>query len=480
MLRVIKRNIEGRRQTLINPKIIVAGASGYIGKALIPKLLEKFPTAEITALSRTQQHSSDPRIIWKPCDLFSLKSIEDAIPLKADLAFYLVHSMSSTAHLDQGSFADYDLILADNFARAVSQTRIMQLTYLGGLIPDEKVLSLHLQSRLEVEETFTQHKLPTTVFRAGLILGEAGSSFQILLKLVKRLPFMICPGWTQNLTTPVDLTTVLESLVSSALEQKHVNRIYDLAGCQPLTYMQMMKETALELRKKRYFFSVPFFTPTLSRLWVSLITNTPRNLVYPLIESLEYPMVARDSHLYSREWILLKYSDLLAKASLNTHSGSSLFQFKAQRKTVRSVQRLPLPKGKNAEWIKEKYIHWLPRFLSPLIKVNLSGSKVLFTLFSKKLVLLELELSEARSSADRQLLYIKSGFLVADKNKGRLEFRVVLNRRFILAAIHDYNPKLPWFIYKYTQARLHLFIMRAFKSYLIYLVANRDLPRYQQ
>ncbi len=252
-----------------NPQIVVAGASGYIGKALIPQLLEKFPNAKITALSRSRQESLDSRIEWRACDLFSLKSLEEAMPSKVDLALYLVHSMGPTSHLDQGSFADYDLILADNFARAIQKLEIQQLIYLGGLIPETKELSLHLQSRLEVEETFAQYKLPATVFRAALIFGDAGSSTQILLKLVKRLPVMICPRWTQNLTTPVDLPTVLNAICAASLVATHFNRIYDLAGCQPLTYMDMMKQTALRIGKKRFFFKVPFFTPTLSRLWVS-------------------------------------------------------------------------------------------------------------------------------------------------------------------------------------------------------------------
>lgn len=448
------------------PQIVIAGASGYIGKAIIPRILEKFPDAEITALSRSQQSSDDPRVSWKACDLFSLKSLESTLPKKIDLALYLVHSMGPTAQLDQGSFADYDLILADNFAGALKNHNIKQLIYLGGLIPETPKLSLHLQSRLEVEETFSQYSVPTTVFRAALILGEAGSSFQILLKLVKRLPIMICPKWTQSLTTPVDLNTVLTAMTSSALEPKHYNKVYDLAGCTPLSYMQMMQETARKIGKKRIFLSVPFFTPTLSRLWVCLITNTPKTLVYPLVQSLEHPMVARTSHLFSTEWSKRTYFDLLQNASLKTHSASSLFQFRAQRKTVRSVQRLPLPVGKNAEWIMDQYLRWLPKYLAPLIKVTLSGDIVRLSFFMDKPVLLELSLDHERSHSERQLLYINKGLLVAKNNRGRLDFRVVLNRKFVLAAIHDYTPSLPWFIYKYTQAAVHLLVMKAFARYL--------------
>lgn len=448
-------------------EIVVAGASGYIGRALIPRLLEKFPDCTITALSRSRQDSDDPRVHWKACDLFSLKSIEEAIPARVDLAFYLVHSMGPTAQLDQGSFADYDLLLADNFALAISKVKVQQLIYLGGLLPDSrKGLSLHLQSRLEVEETFAQHSLPTTIFRAGLILGEHGSSFQILLKLVKRLPVMLCPKWTQNLTTPVDLTSVLTALVSASLESKHYNRIYDLAGCRPISYMTMMQETGRRLKLRRKFVPVPFFTPTLSRLWVTLITNTPKALVYPLVESLKHEMVARPDHLFAPELAQREYFDLLDKAEMKTHSGKHSSVFQAQRKTVRSVQRLPLPKGKTAAWVKDQYMEWLPLFLRPLIGVRIQNSSVAFSIFGRWPVMLYLDFSEERSTPDRQLFYIIKGWLVAEENRGRLEFRVALNRRYVIAAIHDYRPALPWFIYKYTQALLHSLVMHAFARHL--------------
>jgi uncharacterized protein YbjT (DUF2867 family) len=457
---------EGTDRKLNNPvTILVAGASGYIGKSLIPELLSKFSNVKIIALSRSAQPSSDKRVQWVACDLFSLKSIEESAPAQVDAAFYLVHSMGPTAQLDQGSFADYDLILADNFAKALKNRNLKHLVYLGGLVPETKALSLHLQSRLEVEEIFAQHQLPTTTFRAGLILGEAGSSFQILLKLVKRLPIMICPAWTQTLTTPVDLATVISALAKAALDPTHIGKIYDLAGCQPLTYIHMMRETARRLGLRRYFLTVPFFTPTLSRLWVSLITNSSKDLVYPLIESLEHAMVARGSHQFTSDSTRFSYFDLLDKVNMKTVYGGSLFQFRVRRKTVRSVQRMSLPPGKNAVDVNAEYFNWLKRVTSPLIRVVKIDDKIKLLLLGK-IKLLELNLIAERSSDDRHLMRIQGGLLVIDEKPGRFEFRVVLNRRFVLAAIHDYRPTLPWFIYKYTQAVLHLFVMRRFAKHL--------------
>ncbi len=449
-----------------SPSIIIAGASGYIGRAIIPKLLEKFPRAQIIALSRTQQKSDDQRITWRACDLFSLKSIEEAVPLKVDLALYLVHSMGPTAQLDQGTFADYDLLLADNFARMMRKANIKQMIYLGGLIPEKSELSLHLQSRLEVAETFAQYQLPTTVFRAGLIIGAEGSSFQILLKLVKRIPIMICPLWTRALTVPVDLHTVLTAITSTALGSEHIGRTYDLAGCQPLTYIQMMQETARRLGIRRYFIAVPFFTPTLSRLWVRLITNTSKKLVYPLIDSLEHSMVARPTHLFVNASTDRTYFELLESAFLKTRPSGSFFHFSVQRKTVRSVQRLYLPKGKDAAWVKEEYLAWLPRELTPGLEVISDGDTTSILLRFFRLKLLVLKINFERSNRDRQLFYIIDGLLASGEKRGRLEFRVVLNRRFVLAAIHDYRPSLPWFIYKFTQAKVHLLVMRGFAKHL--------------
>lgn len=447
-------------------QIVIAGASGFIGQALLPVLTAKFPGAQITALSRGKRKSESPNVHWKPCDLFSMKSLEEALPERVDLAIYLVHSMGPTAQLDQGSFADYDLILADNFAKTLSQRGVKHVIYLGGLIPETKDLSEHLRSRLEVEEAFSSHHIPLTVFRAGLIMGEEGSSWQILIKLVRRLPIMLCPSWTHTRTTPTALSQVIYAISEAALNPQHVAKVYDLAGCQSLTYIQMMRQTAKRLGKGRLFLRIALFTPWLSRLWVSLITNTPRELVYPLIQSLRHPMLARKSHLFPGIDDNRTYQSLLDEIDFNYQSSNPILKFRPAGGTVRSVQRLDLPAGRDALWVKEEYLRWLPTFLSPILLVTatLAGDRVAICLFGQ--VLLEMSFSLERSHKDRQLLYIKRGLLVHKENRGRLEFRVVLNRKYVIAAIHDYSPALPWYLYKYTQARLHLWVMRSFGRHL--------------
>ena len=450
-----------------NHSIVIAGASGYVGNALIPRLLQRFPNAKITAFSRRVQKSNSPRLEWKACDLFSFESLNEALPDRVDLAYYLVHSMGPTAHLDQGHFADYDLLLADNFVRALKKREPAQLIYLGGLIPQVAHMSPHLQSRLEVEEALGQGPWATTVLRCGLILGEAGSSFQILLKLVKRLPLMVCPAWTNTRTTPVDINSVISALASVALDRAHDNKIYDLASCRPITYMEMMKETSKKLGKRKVFISVPYFSPKLSRLWVSLVTNTPKALVYPLIESLKHEMVARPEHSFPTIKADRSYSDLMGDNKPLTRAARRLLKFQTKRTTVRSVQRIPLTQGQTAEWARREYLDWLPHFLSPLIKVFQSPEAIRLCLFSKRIVLLELWPDQNHSDRHIQQMQIAKGLLVATGNNGILEFRTALKGRFLLVAIHNYRPALPWYFYTFSQAWMHLMVMSFFRRHVM-------------
>ncbi|MCB0361768.1 MAG: NUDIX domain-containing protein, partial [Bdellovibrionales bacterium] len=281
-----------------------------------------------------------------------------------------------------------------------------------------------------------------------------------------QLPVMICPYWTQTLTSPVDLATVLDSLTDSALKLEYTRKVFDLAGCQALTYLEMMRETARKIGKHRLFIKIPLFTPTLSRLWVRLITGSSKNLIYPLVESLKHEMVARKEHLYPNMNIDRSYYDLLDSVTLRTNKTRKALAYKLHCKTVRSVQRFPLPRGKDASWTTDKYINWLPWLLAPFIKINIDLEKVEFSLLFKKWVLIGFLKSPQRSDPTRQLLYITNGLLVHQKNRGRLEFREVLDRKYIIAAVHDYRPSLPWFIYLFVQAKIHLWVMSSFSSYV--------------
>ncbi len=478
-------------------KIAIAGASGFVGRALIPRLRRHH---DLIALSRSPappEPASDGlgAVEWRACDLFSLLDAERGLA-GAELVIYLVHSMLPSARLTQGTFQDMDLIVADNVARAARAAGVRQVIYLGGLIPTTGPLSEHLASRLEVEATLAA-SVPTTSLRAGLIIGPDGSSTQMMVRLVQRLPMMACPRWTQTQTQPIALADVVALIDYLATHSEHHiesgGQHFDIGAPETLTYRDMMAMVAEELGLRRPMLPVPLLSPGLSRLWVSIITGAPRALVKPLIRSLSHPMVAKDRRLQeiagipgvpTRVALRQALSDQAvdipprayrpsperaaspnasASASANTGHRRASHDYP----TVRSVQRLPRPPRATAEWVANAYVRWLPRALNPWLKVkSLPDGHIEFNLLGVPRPLLRLFRDPERSRDDRPLFYIRGGLLARTMGRGRLEFRQTPASEHVLAAIHDYPPRLPWFLYRYSQAVVHLLVMRAFGRWL--------------
>lgn len=453
--------------------IAIAGASGFVGRALIRRLQGKY---RVIALGRhppaEARRDGDSAVEWRSCDLYSLRDAEQALA-GCDAAVYLVHSMSPSARLTQARFEDADLILADNFARAAEKNRLKQIVYVGGILPAQAELSRHLASRLEVERALGSGAAALTALRAGLVIGAGGSSFQILQRLVERLPVMICPAWTRSLTQPVALEDLLLALEGVLFKREFYGRTLDISGPDVLSYAELIRRTGLALGLRRWLWPVPFFSPRLSVLWVRLFSGANRELIAPLVESLKHDMLAKPDPLVRK----LKLANIPADEALRSAvAGAALpapvrtaqrqRQYQASR-TVRSVQRLPLPAGSDARWVARRYPVWLKRFLRPFLKVDLdrSGRTRIGLRFMQR-PLLELNFAESRSAADRQLFYISGGLLARSGGRDRLEFRETPDGASILAAIHDFEPALPWPIYNLTQARAHLFVMHSFARYL--------------
>ncbi|MCG3417540.1 NAD(P)H-binding protein [Oceanobacillus jordanicus] len=451
------------------PVVAVAGASGYIGQNLLAKLRGRM---NIIGLSRNGDKREDTEdITWRSCDLFSLKDAEKGLE-GADIAVYLVHSMMPSAKLTQGHFADMDVILADNFAQAAKKQGVKKIIYLGGIVPEgvEK-LSAHLKSRLEVERILRAYGTPVTALRAGLIVGPKGSSFPILAKLVKRLPIMILPKWTRTKTQPIALPDVLNSLDTTVSEEKAVNDSYDLGGPEVMTYRQMMEQTAEVMGKKRVMYNVPFFSLYLSRLWLRIITQTPKETVYPLLASLKHPLTAnKDADGVSHGTISFK--EAAAYSLREGENKRKLFpkpEIGPLKRDVRSVQRIPLPDGYRADEVAKYYVQWLERFLNPWVRTTVDEDlNCQIGWIGNKKPLLELAYAPERSTEDRTLYYISGGFLSdsSRNERGRMEFRKIPESNEAIIAIHDYLPSLPWFVYQYTQAHAHLFIMTCFRHHM--------------
>jgi uncharacterized protein YbjT (DUF2867 family) len=453
-----------------SPTVAVAGASGFVGRALVTDLL---PDHRVIALGRSA--AERPPEPGEPerrrCDLYSLADAEHALE-GVDVGVYLVHSMMPSSRLVQGSFEDLDLILADNFGRAAATCGVARIVYLGGLLPETGELSPHLASRAEVEEALAAHGVPVTRVRAGLVIGRGGSSLEILVKLVRRLPVMLCPSWTASRTQPVALEDAVAALRFAVDEADTAGRVAEIGGPDVLTYRELMAATARALGLRRRMLSVPFMTPRLSRLWVTLFSGKSRALVEPLVESLRHEMVVDDPWLQQR--MGRKGTPVVRALAASAEDAESPPPIPWRRRTVelpataRSVQRLPLPPGWNAPDVAAEYVAWLPRLLRFVLRAEREGDAARFYLPVSRRPALVLTNDRARSELTRALLDVTGGWLVRPLSGGRprLEFRLTPDGAHVIAAVHEFHPRLPWYIYRWSQALVHLWVMRRFGAHL--------------
>lgn len=454
--------------------IVIAGATGFIGHAVAQQLVERSENVEVVGLTRGRRDATGAWHRLVTCDLFSLKDVEQAVA-GARYVVYLVHSMAPSARLVQGAFEDLDLICADNMGRAAAKAGVEQIIYLGGLIPeDEAQLSAHLESRREVERALGAHGVAVTGLRASMVIGAGGSSFEIMKRLVERLPAMVLPSWTSHRCQPIDLETVA-ALVAYVVGRKDAfDQTFDIGGPDVLTYREMLAITGELLGRPRRAVRVPLLSPKLSRLWVSLITGAPRALVRPLIESLHHDMVCADRRLQVQASLPgVPFRDTVTRAlEHEAPAGKPVAYQKAPAPPkrsvgVRSVQRIPLPSGRDAEWAAHEYMRWLPGGVWPGLRVEVDRERTA-TFFAPltHTPLLELRFAAERSASDRQLFYVVGGRLARPSKRGRLEFRVTPDGSHLLTAIHEFVPRLPWWLYRVTQALVHAAVMRRFGAHL--------------
>ena len=275
-------------------KVLLTGATGYIGKRLLPLLAGQ--GHEIICCVRDKNRFNCPVEYQKNVTVIEVDFLNQAtltaIPDAIDAAYYLIHSMS-------GSATNYDELeseSAQNFVHRLNNTKAKQVIYLSGIIND-KSLSKHLSSRKKLEEILNTGTFPTTTLRAGIIVGSGSASFEIIRDLVNKLPIMITPKWLNTKCQPIAIPDVLEFLSKSLLNPVTYNQSFDIGGPDILTYKEMLLGFAEAKKLKRWIFTVPIMTPKLSSYWLYFVTSTSYRLASALVSSMKVEVVCSDNKI---------------------------------------------------------------------------------------------------------------------------------------------------------------------------------------
>ncbi|WP_165984222.1 SDR family oxidoreductase [Streptomyces sp. YIM 98790] len=278
-------------------RILVTGASGYLGGRLVPELLAAGHT--VRCLARTpaklRDHPWSAQVEVVRGDVTDHGSLRRALD-GTDVAYYLVHALGSGP-----DFEETDRRAARLFGAAARDAGTGRIVYLGGLTPEgvpERELSPHLRSRAEVGRILLASGVPTAVLRAAVVIGSGSASFEMLRHLTERLPVMVTPRWVRTRVQPIAVRDVLRILAGCATLPPDVSRTFDIGGPDVLTYQDMMRRyAAVAGLPPRLIVPVGVLSPRLSSLWIGIVTPLPGPLARPLVESLRHEVVCREHDL---------------------------------------------------------------------------------------------------------------------------------------------------------------------------------------
>lgn len=275
-------------------KILLTGATGYIAQRLIPVLLEN--GHEIVCCVRDSR-----RFNYRNYDRSKIKLIEvdflkketlHLIPPDIEVAYYLIHSMSTI----DGDFEEMERVSAKNFKNTLQRTNVRQVIYLSGIVND-KILSKHLTSRRNVEEILSTGAFALTTLRAGIIVGSGSASFEIIRDLVEKLPFIVAPRWILTRSQPIAIRNVIQYLVGVIALPETYNKNFDIFGPDILSYKEMINRFGMKRGLQRRIFVVPFLHPGISAYWLYYVTSVSYSLAKNLVASMKTEVVGKENNL---------------------------------------------------------------------------------------------------------------------------------------------------------------------------------------
>ena len=277
----------GRQTGGMSAPVLVAGASGFVGRRLCPALVDAgFEVRAMTRRPREYRGAGEA----VGADASDTPSLRAALR-HCGAAYYLVHSLASA------DFEAKDAAAAGAFGQAAAQEGVSRIVYLGGLGADEDDLSAHLRSRRRAEALLAVAGVPVTTLRAGIIIGHGGISWEMTRQLVEHLPAMIVPRWVRTRTQPVAVADVIRYLVGVLQVPETAGRVFDIGGPDVLAYVDMLRRVAAVEGRKTLIVPVPLLSPSLSSLWLSLVTDVDVQTGRSLVDSMTNEVVVRDDSI---------------------------------------------------------------------------------------------------------------------------------------------------------------------------------------
>ena len=291
-------------------KVAVLGATGTVGRALVPLLAER---DEVVAISRRASPTTNG-VRSVAADVTDGEALGRALE-GVDVLYYLVHS------LDTADFHERDRIAATTTAREAERAGVRQIVYLGGLGDESPDLSPHLRSRAETAEHLASGSVPVTTLRVAMVIGPGSAAFETIVALVDRLPGMICPRWVSTSTQPIALDDVTAYLLEAAGREDMLGESFDAGGPDVMTYREMIERIARMRGRHPLIVEVPILSPRLSSWWLMLVTPVQSRVARPLVEGLRTPTVAHDQRLRKLVPLELTPFDEAARSALARREG---------------------------------------------------------------------------------------------------------------------------------------------------------------
>jgi uncharacterized protein YbjT (DUF2867 family) len=298
--------------------ILVAGASGYIGGQLIPRL--EAMGHQVICLVRNPARLNNRR--WANVEIRQGNLLDNdslnGVMQGVEVAYYLVHSMADGVH----GFIERDYTAAGNFGTAAQEGGVKRIIYLGGLGERDKFISPHLEARQHVGDVLRRSGVPVTEFRAAIVIGSGSMSFEMIRYLTERLPILFTPQWITTLCQPIAIENILDYLTESLIEAQSIGEVFEIGGPDVLTYEEIMRGYAAARHLKRILVNLPILTTGMLAIGADVVTPLPFPYLQILIEGLRSEVVVRDTRaLKVFKFNLIPYSQAIQQALRRSGSG---------------------------------------------------------------------------------------------------------------------------------------------------------------